>query len=143
MAKLDSLIRVRKHTVEQQQKALAELYRKAEEMKAERDALETQLAIESEKSRELQPDMLEYFAAYVKQTRKTIDTIDRNREKLERQIKLAQEQLREAFAEQKKIEIIDKRRKDAEAAKENAKESKDLDEIAIDGFRRKSEEGGD
>ena len=32
--KLDSLIRVRKHDVEQKQKALAELYRKAEEMKA-------------------------------------------------------------------------------------------------------------
>ncbi len=140
-AKLDSLIRVRKHTVEQQQKALAELYRKAEELKEKRDTLETELVIESEKSRKLQPDMLEYFSAYVKQTRKTIDTIDRNRERLENQIKLAQEQLREAFAEQKKIEIINKRRKDAERAKEEKKDSKELDEIGIDGFRRKQEDG--
>lgn len=140
MAKLDSLIRVRKHTVEQQQKALAELYRKAEELKEKRDILETELAIESEKSRELQPDMLEYFSAYVKQTRKTIGTIDRNRERLENQIKLAQEQLREAFAELKKIEIINKRRKDTERVKEEKEESKELDEIGIDGFRRKQED---
>jgi len=140
MAKLDSLIRVRKHTVEQLQKSLAELYRKAEELKTERDALETELAIESEKSRILQPDMLKYFSSYVKQTRKTIDKIDRSREKLEKQIKLAQEQLREAFAEQKKIEIINKRRKDVEAAKEEKKESQELDEIAIECFRRRSEE---
>jgi flagellar export protein FliJ len=137
MAKLDSLIRVRKHTVEQQQKALAELYRKAEALKEKRDALETELAIESEKSRELQPDMLEYFSAYVKQAHKTIDTIDRNRERLENQIKLAQEQLREAFAELKKIEIINKRRKDAVRAKEEKEESKELDEVGIEGFRRK------
>ncbi len=139
-AKLDSLIRVRKHDVEQRQKALAELYRRAEEMKAEHDALETQLAIESEKSYNLQPEMLGFFAAYVDKTRKTIDAIDLVREKLERQIKLAQEQLREAFAEQKKIEIINKRRKDAQRAKEDAIESQELDEIAIEGFRRKSEE---
>ncbi len=141
VAKLDSLIRVRKHEVEQQQKALAELYRKAEEMKVQRDALETELAIESEKSRNLQPDMLKYFSSYVKQTRKVIDTIDRNRERLEKQIKLAQEQLREAFAEQKKIEIINKRRKDAEIAEEEKKDSKELDEVGIEGFRRRSEEG--
>ena len=50
MAKLDSLVRVRKHNVEQQQKALAVLYQRSEALKAERDSLETQLAIESEKS---------------------------------------------------------------------------------------------
>ena len=140
-AKLDSLLRVRKHTVEQHQKALAELYRKAEELKNERDALETQLAIESEKSKNLKPDMLEIFSAYVEQTRKTIDKIDRDREKLEQQIKMAQEQLREAFAEQKKIEIINRRRKKAERDKQEKSESKELDEIGIEGFRRKSEEG--
>ncbi len=140
VTKLDSLIRVRKHEVEQQQKALAELYRKAEELKNERDTLETQLAIESEKSHKLQPDMLEYFTAYVKQTRKTIDNIDKSRERLENQIKLAQEQLREAFAEQKKIEIINKRRKAAQRAKEEKAESQDLDEIALDGFRRRQDE---
>lgn len=139
MANLDPLIRVRKHNVEQKQKVLAELYKKAEELKNERDALETQLAIESEKSRELKIDMLGYFAAYVKETRKNIDLIDQERKKVEKQIQFAQEQLREAFAEQKKIEIINKRRKDEEQAAQDKKESNELDEIAIDGHRRKGE----
>lgn len=140
MAKLDSLLRVRKHTVEQQQKALAELYKKAEEMKAQRDALETALAIESEKAKDLPPDLLGYFAAYSKQTRKTIDDIDNRRNHLEQQIKLAQEQLREAFAEQKKIEIINRRRKEAARAKEEKRESRELDEIGIEAYRRKNQE---
>ena len=140
VAKLDSLIRVRKHAAQQLQKALAELYRRAEEMKTERDILETQMAIESEKSRELQPYMLEYFAAYVKQTRKTVGKIDKDREKLERQIKMTQAQLREAFAEQKKIEIINRRRKDSQREKEEKRESKELDEIGLELHRRKSKE---
>ena len=139
MAKLDSLVRVRKHNVEQQQKALAELYRRAEDLKAERDSLEAQLAIESEKARNLPPDMLGYYGAYAKKTHKEIDDIDNKRTKLEKQIEMAQERLRDAYAEQKKVEIISQRRKDAERAKQEAKESKELDEIAIDGFRRKTE----
>ncbi|MCK5374054.1 MAG: flagellar FliJ family protein [Alphaproteobacteria bacterium] len=139
MAKLDSLVRVRKHNVEQQQKALAVLYQRSEALKAERDSLETQLAIESEKSLNLPPDMLGYYGAYAKKTRKEIDYIDNKRAKLEKQIEMAQERLRDAYAEQKKVEIINQRRKDAERAKQEAKESKELDEIAIDGFRRKTE----
>lgn len=139
MANLDPLIRVRKHNVEQKQKVLAELYKKAEELKNQRDALEAQLAIESEKSRELEIDMLGYFAAYVKETHRNIEAIDQERSKVEKQIRFAQEQLREAFAEQKKIEIIDKRRKDEEQAAQDKKESSELDEIAIDGHRRKGE----
>lgn len=139
MANLESLIRVRKHNVEQQQKVVAELYRKSEELKDERDALEAQLAIESGKSSGLQIDMLEYFSSYVKHTRKTIGIIDDKRKRLERQITLAQDKLREAYTEQKKVEIINKRRKDAQKAKEDKKDSKELDEIAIEGFRRQSE----
>lgn len=139
MAELDSLIRVRKHTVEQKQKALSALYKRAEEMKEERDKLEAQLAIEMEKAKEMDAEFLNYFGPYSERVQNQIESIDIKRKKLENQIALAQESVRAAFAELKKVEIIDDRRKAEELAKINKKESDMLDEIAIDGFRRKEE----
>lgn len=139
MAELDSLIRVRKYTVEQRQKALASLYKRAQDLKDERDSLEAQHAIEAEKARQMDADFLSYFGAYSKRVSDQIESIDIKRKKLENQIRLAQEQVREAFAEMKKVEIVNDRRK-AEAQTElDKKEAGELDEIAIDGFRRKED----
>lgn len=139
MAKLDSLIRVRKHTVEQKQKALAALYKKAQDLKDERDELEAQHAIESEKVRTMDADYLSYFGAYSKRVHVQIESIDKAREKMENRIKLAQEDMRDAFAELKKVEIIHERRKAEEQAVLDKKEAGELDEMAIDGHRRKGE----
>ncbi len=139
MAKLDPLIRVRKHIVEQKQKALAALYKRAQDLKYERDELEAQHAIEAEKSRELDADYLSYFGAYSERVHGEIEVIDHARKKLENQIKLAQENVRNAFAELKKVEIINDRRKSEERAAQDKKDAADLDEVAIDGFRRKGE----
>ena len=139
MAKLESLIRVRKHTVEQKQKVLAALYKKEQELKDERDALETQHAIEAEKARTMDADYLGYFGAYSKRVHEEIENIDRAREKMENRIKLAQEDMRDAFAELKKVEIIQERRKAEELAEQEKKEADELDEMAIDGHRRKGE----
>ena len=49
MANLNPLIRVRKHTVEQKQKALADLYRQAEELISQKKKLLDQLAVERQK----------------------------------------------------------------------------------------------
>tara|TARA_R110001592_G_scaffold27763_14_gene102775 strand:- start:10 stop:429 length:420 start_codon:yes stop_codon:yes gene_type:complete len=139
MAKLDPLIRVRKHTVEQKQKTLAALYKRAQDLKDERDKLETEHAIEAEKAREMDSDFLSYFGAYSERVHNQIDTIDRARRKLENQIRLAQEQVREAFEELKKVEIVNDRRKVEERAAMDKKDSDALDEIALDGFRRKED----
>lgn len=139
MAELDSLIRVRKYTVEQRQKALAALYKREQDLKDERDALEAQHAIEAEKAREMDADFLSYFGAYSKRVGDAIDEIDLKRKKLENQIRLAQEQVREAFAEMKKVEIVNDRRKAEAQAERDKKESDELDEIAIDGHRRKGD----
>ncbi len=137
MKKLDPLIRVRKHTVEQKQKALAALYKREEEMKNERDKLEAQLAIEMEKAKDMDAEFLNYFGPYSARVQNQIERIDAKRKKLENQIALAQESVRAAFAELKKVEIIDKRRKAEERAEIDKKESDMLDDIAVDGFRRK------
>lgn len=139
MTNLAPLIRVRKHTVEQKQKALSALYKRAEDMKAERDKLEAQLAIELEKTKNMEAELLGYFGPYSEKVQNQIESIDQKRKKLEKQIALAQEDMRAAFAELKKVEIIAERRADEEQAAQNKKESEELDEIAIDGHRRKGE----
>ncbi len=140
MAELESLIKVRRHDIEQKQKALAALYKQSQDLKDMRDEIETQLAIETEKSKEMGAEMLSYFGPYAKASRKKIEHIDYQRQQLENHIRMAQDAMRDAFAEMKKIEIIDERRKEEELAALEKKLSAELDEIAINGFRRNTEE---
>ncbi len=140
MAELDPLLRVRRHDIEQKQKALAELYAKAEELKKQRDVMEAQFVIESEKTKDMNPELLGFFQPYADRMQDDIEQIDVEREKLEHKIRFAQDEMRDAFAEMKKIEIIDERRKAEVLAEIEKKESEVLDEIAIDAYRRKGEE---
>lgn len=139
MTDLSSLIRVRKHAVEQKQKALAALYARAQGFKDERDALSTQLAIEQEKTKNMDAELLNYFGPYAEKVQNQIESIDQKRSDLERQIVKAQDIMREAFAELKKVEIIDQRRKDAKTQALDKLEAEELDEIALEAFRRKDE----
>ena len=136
MADLAPLIRVRKHDIEQKQKTLAELYRQEEELKKQRDILETQLAIESEKTKDMDAEMLKFFAPYAESVNNQIEEIDGHRAKIEQLITMAQEDMRAAFAELKKIEIIAERRDSEQLAVLDKKDADELDEIAIDAFRR-------
>lgn len=139
MAKLDPLIRVRKHTIEQKQKFLASLYVKAEELKQQQDTLETQLAIETEKAKDLGAEMMGYFGAYADSVNIQLEELDVVRKHMEDRIKMAQEDVRNAFADLKKIEIINDRRQSEALADMDKKESEELDEIAINMFRRNND----
>lgn len=141
MAELDSLIRVRRHTVEQKQRFLSELYRQAEALEQQRLSLELQLAAEQEGVRAMDVAMLNFFGSYSKAVKSRVEDIIKAREKLEMRIKFAQEDMRLAFAEMKKIEIIQRRRQEEEEAARNRKDAQVLDDIGIEGFRRQEEEG--
>jgi len=138
MADLETLIRVRQHDVDEKQKILAALYKKADDLKEQRDKLETQLAIESEKAHDLDAEFLRYFVPYAEEMNNKIGGIEVMREQLEKKIGFAQDEMRDSFAEMKKIEIIDERRKAEMLAEIEKRESELLDEIAIDDFRRKN-----
>ncbi len=139
MADLSSLIRVRKHAVEQKQKFLAELYRQAEELQSQRDNLLTTLAAERKKSDELGIEMLSYFGPYSKAVNERVDDIDEAMKKLNARIEVAQDSMREAFAELKKIEITQERRQAEEKAAIDKKESTILDETGLETYRRTQE----
>lgn len=139
MAELDPLIRVRRHTIEQKQKALAALYAKAEELKNKRDELETELAIEREKAQSMNAELLGYFVPYAESMKRKIDQVEAERDALENRIQMAQDDMRDAFAELKKVEIIEERRQEEAQAELDKKDADTLDDVAIDAYRRRIE----
>lgn len=99
-----------------------------------------QLAEEKEKIKTMGAEMMVFFGPYAEGVKGRVVEIDEAAEKLEVRIQAAQDDMRDAFAELKKIELIQEAR-DKEAAQELLKkETQDLDAIAIDGFMRKEED---
>lgn len=140
MADLKSLIRVRKHTVEQKQKTVADLYRAAEELQNQKAGLLENLALEEEKLKNMSVEMLSYFGPYSEAVKERVTEIDKKSDTLEKRIMIAQEDMREAYAELKKVEITQERREEEETKEIKDKEAAELDEIALEGYRRNLEE---
>ncbi|MAF97266.1 MAG: hypothetical protein CMH26_01365 [Micavibrio sp.] len=138
---LFSLIRVRTHTVEQKQKVLADLYQKADELKNEREQSLEKLEREKIKAQEMDVSMLSYLGAYGDAVQERVEEIKEQELHLEKRIEIAQEDMRQAFAELKKVEITQENRKAEERAELDKKEMDGLDEIAIETYRRNLEEG--
>lgn len=141
MADLESLIKYRKHGVDEKQRVLAQLYREAEELEKKQQALRGQMEKERALSDELgTPDAAVAYNLYAQGAREKIAALQRQLDKMQIRIEAAQAAMREAFAEMKKIEITDRNRKDREKKRVQKKEDQTLDEIAIDRHRRNQEE---
>ncbi len=140
MADLEALIRLRRHTVEGKQKVLAEIFRQVEviehrkkelleRLDKERKALDENLTLETR----------DYYGRFEGVIRGDVERLDGELAKLETRVQIAQEEVRAAFADKKRIEIVHQRRQAEEKKELNHKESQELDEIGIEGFRRKEE----
>lgn len=138
MADLFGLIRLRRHTVEEKQKVLSALYREAENFQNKRRAMEEQILREKALAGE-DRDAGIFFGIYAERMRRKIGLIDDAIAKINVRIAAAQEDVRAAFAEQKKAEIIQRKRDEEEESEIAAREDRVLDEIGIEGFRRKDE----
>ncbi|MCB9988710.1 MAG: hypothetical protein H6868_05155 [Rhodospirillales bacterium] len=137
MADLDPLIRFRKYGVEEKQRLLAQLFREMQELEAQKSQIEEQMDTETAMAEELgQAETLAYLGRYLEGARLKLRGIEAAINKMEARIALAQEDMRAAFAEMKKIEIVDRNRQEREDAELKAKETRELDDIAIDQYRR-------
>ncbi len=141
MADLKSLIKLRRHNVEEKQRLLAALYREVEEiergknmlierLRSERQALEDNATLE----------MYAYFGRFSQNIQRMLARLNAEKQQLETRILIAQDDVREAFANMKRIEIVDRERAKAERKKANDKEAREMDEIGIEGYRRNEEE---
>ncbi len=141
MANLLSLIKLRRHNVEEKQKVLAELYRQAETVARSKETLQERLRTERDvldKAGTL--EMFAYFGRFSQNIHRMLDRLELERQKLETRINVAQDDVREAFANVKRIEIVQREREKADDKKVADKETREMDEIGLDGFRRHEEE---
>jgi len=137
VADLEGLIRLRRNTVEEKQRIIADLFRNAEKLEKRKKDLEDKLHKERE-AIENNPELetLTYFGAFEQVALRDIDRLTQELKKWEERIEVAQDDMRNAFADLKRVEIVDRRRKEEALAEQQSKETKELDEIGIEVFRR-------
>lgn len=144
MARLEPLIRVRKHRVDEKQKVLGRLYSHMEFLESEQKARAERLEAEKkmlEDTPELQ--MFSGFPQFAARIKAEIDDLRGQAAKLEVRIRVAQDDLREAFAELKKVEIIERERKEEIKMSANRKEGVQMDEIGLQVHRRNAQKADD
>jgi flagellar export protein FliJ len=140
-ADLDALIRLRKHAVDEKQRVVAQLYREAENLERQKKVVEDQMAEEKRLAEEMgRPEAISFYTRYAEGARKKINALQASIKRMEGRIESAQEEMRTAFAEMKKVQITQARRAEREEKKQQKKEDAQLDDIAIEQFRRKAEE---
>jgi len=141
MAELDPLIRLYKKRVDDKQRVLADLYRTVEELEGRKQAMLDEIESESKVVEDLNSlDTQNFFGAYVAGMRKKIARVDDELQKMELLVDAAREEVREGFAELKKVELTAEARADIEAKKIAKKDSDLMDEIGLDAFRRQQDE---
>lgn len=139
MAELDALIRLRKHAVEEKQRIVAQLYREVEMLERQKKAVQDQMAHEKKLAEEMdRPEAITFYGRYADGARKKIELLKITIKKLEGRIDAAQEDMRGAFAEMKKVQITQDRREKRAAKKVQKKEDDLLDDVALDQYRRKT-----
>ncbi len=138
MADLESLIRLRRHKVEEKQKVLGEIFRHVEVIETRKKELFARLEKERKALDEnLNLETREYYGRFEGVIRSDVERLDLELEKLEIRLEMAQEEVRSSFADMKRVAIVHERRQEEEAQELKDKETLELDEIGIEGFRRK------
>ena len=140
MADLKPLIRLRRHRVEDKQKAIAALYRDIEALEDRRQGLYDRLAHEKEIfETQTEMDMRAYFGLFQEGIQKNIEGINAQIRKLEVRLQILQDDMREAFADMKRVEIVQRAREHKATRAAAKKETSELDEVGIEGYRRNTD----
>ena len=141
MADLEPVIRFRKHGVDEKRRALSQLYKEMETVERQKKVIEDQMEKEILMARELNTIEADaYLGKYLEGARKKVKALAISLKKMEARIETAQEDIREAFAEMKKVEITQENRDKREEDALRKKEDKDFDDIGLQGFRRGKED---
>jgi len=138
MKSLRTLIRLRKHTLDEARRELAELQRAIDAIDQARKNLDRELAEESATAR-ADVEASYGYGDYLVTVRERRSEFDRQAAELAQRVALGEAAVREAFREVKQLEIADARRLERERAEAARQEQSALDEVALSGFRRLEE----
>lgn len=137
MANLNPLIRFRTWQVDEKRRVLAALFEEAIKIEQQKAAI---LAIIDRETKAAKAsgsfDALRMLGTYVKGARARIEGLDEAARRLDTRIQIAQDDLREHFAELKKIEILHKRRLEDERAENARREEAVMNEIGLTLYSR-------
>jgi flagellar FliJ protein len=136
MADLKALIRFRKHIVDEKQKALSQLYRDAEKIELTKQMLLDRMEKEKILADEIGPSAHIYLGHYLDGVRKKVRALDGSLKKMQVRIDQAQEDIRGAFSDMKKVEITQENREKEQAKLEKKKDDDILDDIGLTRFLR-------
>ncbi|HLG86478.1 MAG TPA: flagellar FliJ family protein [Alphaproteobacteria bacterium] len=141
MADLTGIIRLRRFQLDEKRQVLAGWHRFADELRADRARLEQSIAEEQLLARESpDPNTTLSFGAFVRAALDRRKRIDESLAKIEAQIEAATEEVREAFADLKRFEQTQAERRARENLKRARAETAQLDEIGLEGYRRRSDQ---
>lgn len=139
MADLKPLIRLHKHELDEKRRALAALYGDMAVLERERQALEA--AFEKEKKAVAEAGDIHFtFAQYTETVRRKKQALNDLEAVLEKKIEQAKDAMMETFSELKKYEMTQAERERLEAEERRIREGKIMDEIGLEGFRRKEKD---
>ncbi len=136
MAGLASLIRLRKHELDEQRRKLTELQTRRDVLVAQERRLLDDIDAEK-KHAAIDDETRTAFPNYLKRVTKQLDVIRAEYIKLDAAITAAQAKLQDAFKELKTYEITEANRAAHKAAELKKKEDQTMDDIGIDGYARK------
>ena len=135
---LNTLVKVRAWDVDGKRRALGVLLRRLDDLEASAIALEAGLRDEQRIAADSPGEAGFLYGAYARAVIERRETLARAVVQVEAEIAVAREELREAYRELKKFEVTRDNRLEREARERNRVEQIELDEIAIEGHRRKT-----
>lgn len=139
MADLAGIIRFKRFQLDEKRQALAGWHRFADELRADRTQLEQSIATEQRVALEsVDPNTTLSFGAFVRVALDRRQRIDESLAKIEAQVEAATEEVREAFADLKRFEQTQAQRQSRESLRRARIETAQLDEIGLEGYRRRS-----
>lgn len=142
MADLKTLIRLRRFQLDEKRRGLNDLHTLRERLIAQRQQLDVEMATEAAVAAQSFEGQRAY-PAYAKAARERGLSLERSIRQAEKRLEDATDELQQAFREVKTLELAqaDRQRRAKEALQK--KEAAMLDEVAVEGFRRKeAEESG-
>jgi flagellar export protein FliJ len=139
MADLSVLIRLQEHELDEKRRALAELYKSLAELERRQRDLERAFELEKEAVAKAN-DVHFTFAKYAESVLRQREDMARAEAELGKHIDAAKQSMLETFSELKKYEMTQERRERLEAEERRLRENQTLDEIGLEGYRRKSGE---
>lgn len=138
MKSFSTLIRLRKHELDVERRALNALEIRSEDIDRRRRVLEDEYAAETARARG-NVEASYVIGDYIGAVRRRRLALDAEKAELAQQIALAEAKVRDAFRELKRFELAEARQ--VEQARKDAlhREQNMLDEVALSGFRQQAD----